>query len=82
MVLEPSVEDEVVGERAEEEVEGGRAELREDQNRDDLAIDVVAIPTRGRIGDVRLGGQQPGIGLVQNERIEKFESDIHGGLIG
>jgi hypothetical protein len=26
---------------------------------------------------MRIGGQQPGIGLVQNEGIEKLESHIH-----
>lgn len=46
MVLEPPVKDEVVGEGAEDEVQRGGADLRDDQQRDDLAVDVVARPQR------------------------------------
>lgn len=51
VVLEPPVKDEVVGEGAEDEVQRGGANLCDDQQRDDLAVDVVARPQRrGRAG--------------------------------
>ena len=77
MVLEASVKYAVVGECAEEEVKGRCAELREDKQRCYLPINIVARPSRRRVGEGGVGGQQPGIGLVQNEGIEKLEGDIH-----
>lgn len=61
VVLEPPVEDEVVREGAEDEVERGGADLRDDQERDDLAVDVVARPQGGRQRVVGGGGQAGGI---------------------
>lgn len=58
MVLEPPVEDEVVGEGAEDEVERAGADLCDDQQRDDLAVDIVARPQRGGRA---VGGGQAGI---------------------
>lgn len=78
MVLEAAVKYEVVGEGAEEEVEGRCADLCEDQQRDYLPINIVARPSRRRVGEGGVGGQQPGIGFVQDEGIEELESDIHG----
>lgn len=58
VVLEPPVEDEVVGESAEDEVQRAGADLCDDQQRYDLAVDVVARPKRGGHA---VGGGQAGV---------------------
>lgn len=91
VVLQTTVEDEVVRQCAEEKIEGGCAELGDQENGDALAVDVVAGPKGGRcirsqevvhIGSVAKAAprvwQGPCVGLVENKGVEKFERDVHG----
>lgn len=89
VVLEASVENQVVGEGAEDEVQRGGADGGNDIEGDQLTVDVVARPGRldwrGGIVDGngavaqkrRVLRQKVGPGLIQYEGIENFESDVH-----
>lgn len=91
VVLQTSVEDEVIRQCAEDKVEGGCAELGDEKNRHGLAVNVVAIPKRYRWRRtqevVRIRGiahtssgvrQGPCVHLVEDERVEELKCDIHG----
>ena len=55
VVLQASIEDQIVRQCAEEKVKGRRAELRNQQDRNALAVDVVAVPEGHRR---RIRGQE------------------------
>lgn len=71
VVLQPPVEDEVVGQGAEDKVQRRGAQLRDGQDGHDLPQDPVARP-------LHVCGDEVGVRLVQHERVEEVERGVHG----